>query len=163
LHSLGNCFPNPSSHSKESMDEDNSSSESMSCNQQCLTVNESEDDSEGPVTESSKSSSYLENRNSCSELDIRRDGSADKSSCAHIMFEGNRQKTTGHFSSLCSHPVGPQFHFVADSLSLRRNVDRNIDLEDMQHVKFLCAGSNSHIFSATWNDKPVIVKVTIRH
>lgn len=145
------------------MEDDNYSSESMSCNQQCLTVNESEDDSEGPITESTKSSSFPETHNVHSELDKRRDGSAGKASCANKMFDGNRQKATGHLSSLNSHPIGPQFYFVADSLALRRDVDRHIDLEEMQHVKFLCAGSNSHIFSATWNDKPVIVKVTSQY
>ena len=52
------------------------------------------------------------------------------------------------------------FYFVADSLALRRNINRRIDLEEMTNVNYVCAGSNSHIFSATWNNKNVIIKVT---
>ena len=54
-----------------------------------------------------------------------------------------------------------QFNFVANELSLRRNVKSNVDLEEMINVKYLCAGSNSHIFSAIWNGQDVIVKVHI--
>lgn len=54
-----------------------------------------------------------------------------------------------------------QFNFIANALSLRRNVQRNVDLEEMINVKYLCAGSNSHIFSAIWEGQNVIVKVNI--
>lgn len=131
----------------------------MSCNHQCLTINESEDGSEGPVTESSDSLIFRDDQISHSELDTRRGCSAGESRSGDRIIEGSRQNNAGHFS-LGSYPFGPQFSFIADSLSLRRNVNRHIDLEEMQNVKYMCAGSNSHIFSATWKDKPVIVKVT---
>ena len=51
------------------------------------------------------------------------------------------------------------FDFSSQALLLRRDIDRQINLEEMANVKYLCAGSNSHIFSATWQNQSVIVKV----
>ena len=56
----------------------------------------------------------------------------------------------------------PHFSFIPEALALRRNVNRRVDLEEMANVNYVCAGSNSHIFSATWRNQNVIIKVSIR-
>ena len=53
-----------------------------------------------------------------------------------------------------------QFDFLHRSLPILRRIDRNVNLEEMSNVKFVCPGSNSHIFSAIWRNQSVIVKVT---
>ena len=52
-----------------------------------------------------------------------------------------------------------QFDILPKSLPILQRIDRNVNLEEITNVKFVCAGSNSHIFSATWRDQNVIVKV----
>ena len=52
-----------------------------------------------------------------------------------------------------------QFDFLSGSLPILRRIDRNVNLEEMSNVKFVCPGSNSHIFSAIWRNQSVIVKV----
>lgn len=52
-----------------------------------------------------------------------------------------------------------QFDVLPRSLPILRRIDRNVNLEEMTNVKFVCPGSNSHIFSATWRNQNVIVKV----
>ena len=52
-----------------------------------------------------------------------------------------------------------EFNFTPDLMAQRRNIDRQIDFDEMSNVKYLCAGSNSHIFSAIWHNQNVIIKV----
>lgn len=55
----------------------------------------------------------------------------------------------------------PEFNFVVNSLSIRRNVGRQLLLEDLENITYVCSGSNSLIFSAIWNNKDVVVKVIL--
>jgi hypothetical protein len=57
----------------------------------------------------------------------------------------------------------PEFNFVVNSLSIRRNVGRQLMLEDLENIKYVCSGSNSLIFSAIWNNQDVVVKVMLKH
>ena len=55
-----------------------------------------------------------------------------------------------------------KFNFVVNSLSIRSDVDKHMILEDLEDIKYLCAGSNSLIFRALWEDQDVVVKVTLK-
>ena len=52
-----------------------------------------------------------------------------------------------------------QFDILPKSLPTLQRIDRNVNLDEITNVEFVCRGSNSHIFSATWRDQNVIVKV----
>jgi hypothetical protein len=54
---------------------------------------------------------------------------------------------------------GDGFSFNIDKLSVKREINRNVDLNEMTHMSFVTEGSNSHIFSAVWNNRNVIIKV----
>ena len=56
--------------------------------------------------------------------------------------------------------VRDRFEFTSLALQQRRDIDRRINLDEMGNVKYLCAGSNSHIFSASWQNQNVIIKVS---
>lgn len=57
-----------------------------------------------------------------------------------------------------SHARG-EFAFFIDDLPIKRDVNRNVDLEELVDLEYITEGSSSHIFSAVWQDQPVIVKV----
>jgi hypothetical protein len=57
-----------------------------------------------------------------------------------------------------SHARG-EFSFFIDDLPIKRDVNRNVDLEELVDLEYITEGSSSHIFSAVWQDQPVIVKV----
>ena len=57
-----------------------------------------------------------------------------------------------------SHP-GLEFSFFIEDLPIRRNIIRDVDLEELVNLEYVTEGSSSHIFSAIWEDEQVIVKV----
>jgi hypothetical protein len=57
-----------------------------------------------------------------------------------------------------SHARG-EFSFFIDDLPIKREVNRDVDLEELVDLEYITEGSSSHIFSAVWQDQPVIVKV----
>ena len=56
-----------------------------------------------------------------------------------------------------------KFNFVVNSLPIRRRVGKHMILKDLENVTYLCAGSNSLIFSAIWKNQDVVVKVMLKH
>jgi hypothetical protein len=75
-----------------------------------------------------------------------------------------------------SHPVDPHaleqsicegshhsreevFRYHIKNLRIRRQIDMDVDLNVFDNMSFLTEGSNSHIFAATWQNQPVIVKM----
>jgi serine/threonine protein kinase len=51
------------------------------------------------------------------------------------------------------------YSFKISRLEIRRHINRQVDLNDFTNMAYLTEGSNSHIFSAMWNNQPVIVKM----
>ena len=51
------------------------------------------------------------------------------------------------------------FSFKISNLEIRRDINRQVDLQEFTNMAFLTEGSNSHIFSATWQNQPVIIKM----
>lgn len=51
------------------------------------------------------------------------------------------------------------FDFNIIDLRLLRNINRRVDLNEMLHLEYVTGGSHSQIYSATWQNQSVIVKV----
>ena len=51
------------------------------------------------------------------------------------------------------------FDFNIMNLRLLRNINRRVDLNEMVNLEYVTGGSHSQIYSATWQNQPVIVKV----
>lgn len=52
------------------------------------------------------------------------------------------------------------FSFYIDDLPVKREIDRDVDVDELMDVEYLTDGSSSTIFSARWRDDEVIVKVS---
>lgn len=87
---------------------------------------------------------------------VRSNISSDESSCEKSGFINQYNSCKQEMQIVFSNE---QFNFVPKALPILRDIDRNVNLEEMTNVKFVCPGSNSHIFSATWRNQNVIVKV----
>lgn len=53
-----------------------------------------------------------------------------------------------------------EFGYFIDDLPIKRDIMREVDLEELADLEYVTEGSSSHIFSASWRDEPVIVKVS---
>lgn len=56
-----------------------------------------------------------------------------------------------------------EFSFFIDDLPIKRDISRDVDLEELVDLEYVTEGSSSHIFSAIWRDEQVIVKVMLIH
>ena len=61
-----------------------------------------------------------------------------------------------------SHARG-EFSYFIDDIPIKRDILRDVDLEELVDLEYVTEGSSSHIFSAIWRDEPVIVKVSFLH
>ena len=59
-----------------------------------------------------------------------------------------------------SHPVA-EFSYYIEDLPIKRNILRDVDLEELVDLEYVTEGSSSHVFSALWMDEQVIVKVIV--
>lgn len=57
-----------------------------------------------------------------------------------------------------SHARG-EFSYFIDDLPVKRDISRDVDLEELVDLEYVTEGSSSHIFSAIWREEQVIVKV----
>ena len=55
--------------------------------------------------------------------------------------------------------IEKDFSFYIDDLPIKRDIDRDVDVDELTDLEFLTDGSSSNIFSARWRDEEVIVKV----
>lgn len=51
------------------------------------------------------------------------------------------------------------FDFNIIELPLLRNINRRVDLNEMVSLEYVTDGSHSQVYSAVWNNQPVVVKV----
>ena len=58
-----------------------------------------------------------------------------------------------------------EYGYFIDDLPIKKNILREVDLEELVDLEYITEGSSSHIFSASWRDEEVIVKVSqiIKH
>ena len=56
-------------------------------------------------------------------------------------------------------PSRDEFGYFIDDLPVKRDILREVDLEELVDLEYITEGSSSHIFSASWRDEQVIVKV----
>ena len=92
---------------------------------------------------------------SCSMDDDRYDGSIAQHQENHPVDVDELKKSIKEGNS---HARGGFSYFI-DHLPIRSHINRNVDLDEMLDLEFLTEGSHSHVFSATWKSKPVIIKV----
>jgi hypothetical protein len=51
------------------------------------------------------------------------------------------------------------FNFDIDDLPIKREIDRDVDVDELMDLEYITDGSSSNIFSARWRNEDVIVKV----
>jgi hypothetical protein len=53
------------------------------------------------------------------------------------------------------------FDFSIGKLPLRKDINRKVDLKDLQKLEFVAEGLHSDVYHATWQGEPVVVKVRL--
>ena len=92
------------------------------------------------------------------ENSLSKDHDDDEDDAASAHFTVNTQK----FHDACEvrRSAAGDFVFPLQQLGARRtDIDRHVDLETLVNLAYMCAGSNSHIFTASWKNQPVIIKL----
>ena len=49
--------------------------------------------------------------------------------------------------------------FILTEISVKYNVDNTVNLKNFENLKHIADGSNANVFSAFWNNAPIIIKM----
>jgi hypothetical protein len=64
-----------------------------------------------------------------------------------------------HGASLSPSGMEDNFSFQMRDLPVRRAISHHVSLNEFKNIQVVARGSSSEIFSATWKDQEVIIKV----